>query len=146
MRYRGASWAATSSSSSWRNSTPDELLAAMQAESVAVKIQGALNQPYLLDQSRHAGEANTRSHHCTSSIGITLFRGQPVAVEELLKRADTAMYQAKAAGRNTMRFFDPQMQAAVSARATLDTDLRTAIKPRASSCCTTSRRSMAAGA
>jgi diguanylate cyclase (GGDEF)-like protein/PAS domain S-box-containing protein len=103
------------------------LLAAMQAESVAVKIQGALNQPYLLDLSLAAGEASTRSYHCTSSIGITLFRGHEVAVEELLKRADTAMYQAKAAGRNTLRFFDPQMQAAVSARATLDTDLRTAI-------------------
>jgi diguanylate cyclase (GGDEF)-like protein len=103
------------------------LLAAMQAESVAVKIQGALNQPYLLDLSLAGGEANTRSYHCTSSIGITLFRGHDVDVDELLKRADTAMYQAKAAGRNTLRFFDPQMQAAVSARATLDTDLRTAI-------------------
>ncbi|MBI5898084.1 MAG: EAL domain-containing protein [Rhodocyclales bacterium] len=103
------------------------LLAAMQAESVAVKIQGALNQPYLLDLSLAGGEANTRSYHCTSSIGITLFRDHDVAVEELLKRADTAMYQAKAAGRNTLRFFDPQMQAAVSARATLDTDLRAAI-------------------
>jgi diguanylate cyclase (GGDEF)-like protein/PAS domain S-box-containing protein len=102
-------------------------LAAMQAESVAVKIQGALNQPYLLDLTITGGDLNTRSYHCTSSIGITLFRGHEVAVDELLKRADTAMYQAKSAGRNTLRFFDPQMQAAVSARATLDNDLRAAI-------------------
>jgi diguanylate cyclase (GGDEF)-like protein/PAS domain S-box-containing protein len=102
-------------------------LAAMQAESVAVKIQGALNQPYLLDLTITGGDLNTRSYQCTSSIGITLFRGHEVAVDELLKRADTAMYQAKSAGRNTLRFFDPQMQAAVSARATLDTDLRAAI-------------------
>ena len=104
-----------------------EALAAMQAESVAVKIQNALNQPYLLDLSTADGEFNTRTYHCTASIGITLFRDQSVSVDELLKRADTAMYQAKAAGRNTLRFFDPEMQAAVSARAALDTDLRSAI-------------------
>ena len=104
-----------------------EALAAMQAESVAVKIQAALNEPYLLDLSLSGGEHNTRSYHCTSSIGVTLFRDQSVSVDELLKRADTAMYQAKAAGRNTLRFFDPEMQAAVSARALLDTDLRRAL-------------------
>ncbi len=104
-----------------------EALAAMQAESVAVKIQAALNQPYLLDLSFSGGDLNTRSYQCTSSIGITLFRDQSVSVDELLKRADTAMYQAKAEGRNTLRFFDPEMQAAVSARATLDSDLRAAI-------------------
>jgi diguanylate cyclase (GGDEF)-like protein/PAS domain S-box-containing protein len=104
-----------------------EALAAMQAESVAVKIQAALNQPYLLDLSFSGGDLNTRSYQCTASIGITLFRDQSVSVDELLKRADTAMYQAKAAGRNTLRFFDPEMQAAVSARATLDSDLRAAI-------------------
>jgi len=102
-------------------------VAAMQAESVAVKIQAALREPFLLDLTVAGGESNTRHYHCTSSIGITLFRGSDADVDELLKRADTAMYQAKAAGRNTLRFFDPQMQAAVSARATLDSDLRTAI-------------------
>ena len=104
-----------------------EALAAMQAESVAVKILIALNQPYLLDLSAAGGELNTRSYHCTASIGITLFRDQSVSVDELLKRADTAMYQSKSAGRNTLRFFDPAMQADVSARAALDSDLRAAI-------------------
>ncbi|MFZ4625435.1 MAG: putative bifunctional diguanylate cyclase/phosphodiesterase, partial [Rhodoferax sp.] len=46
---------------------------------------------------------------------------------ELIQRADTAMYQSKAAGRNTLRFFDPEMQAAVQARAALEIDLRRAI-------------------
>ncbi|MDZ4253231.1 MAG: EAL domain-containing protein [Sulfuritalea sp.] len=104
-----------------------EALAAMQAESVAVKIQAMLNEPYLLDLSLSGGEHNTRSYHCTSSIGITLFRDHSVSVDELMKRADTAMYQAKEAGRNALRFFDPEMQAAVSARALLDTDLRRAL-------------------
>jgi EAL domain-containing protein (putative c-di-GMP-specific phosphodiesterase class I) len=105
-----------------------EAVAAMQAESVAVKIQAALNQPYLFDLSLVGGDNDTRSYHCTASIGIALFRDQSLSVDELMKRADTAMYQAKAAGRNTLRFFDPDMQAVVSARATLNADLRTAIR------------------
>ncbi|MCX7155598.1 MAG: EAL domain-containing protein [Rhodocyclales bacterium] len=105
-----------------------EAVAAMQAESVAVKIQAALNQPYLFDLSLVGGDGDTRSYHCTASIGIALFRDQSLSVEELMKRADTAMYQAKAAGRNTLRFFDPDMQAVVSARATLNADLRAAIR------------------
>jgi diguanylate cyclase (GGDEF)-like protein/PAS domain S-box-containing protein len=105
-----------------------EAVAAMQAESVAVKIQAALNQPYLFDLSLVGGDSDTRSYHCTASIGIALFRDQSLSVEELMKRADTAMYQAKAAGRNTLRFFDPDMQAVVTARATLTSDLRTAIR------------------
>jgi diguanylate cyclase (GGDEF)-like protein/PAS domain S-box-containing protein len=104
-----------------------EALAAMQAESVAVKIQAALNEPYLLDLSLAGGALDSRSYQCTSSIGITLFRDQSQSVDELMKRADTAMYQAKAAGRNALRFFDPEMQAAVSARAELDADLRRAV-------------------
>ena len=102
-------------------------LAASQAENVATKIMARLDQPYLLDINLNADGTGKRSHHCTSSIGITLFGGQSVSVDELMKRADTAMYQAKAAGRNTLRFFDPDMQAAVTARAAMEADLRKAI-------------------
>ena len=103
-------------------------LAALQAESVAHKILKQLSLPYRLEVAQDGAPAQLRSHHCSSSIGIALFREQPVTVDELVKRADTAMYQAKAAGRNTMRFFDPEMQAAVTARATLETDLREAVQ------------------
>jgi diguanylate cyclase (GGDEF)-like protein/PAS domain S-box-containing protein len=89
--------------------------AARQAELVAEKILARLNAPY---------ELVGRQHNSSPSIGITLFCGTALGVDELLKRADVAMYQARAAGRNTLRFFDPQMQAAVLARAALDADLR----------------------
>lgn len=92
--------------------------AATQAESVAEKILNALNASYQLENQE------IRS---TPSIGITLFGDQQEGVDEMLKRADMAMYQAKSAGRNTMRFFDPEMQAAVTARAGLESDLRNAI-------------------
>jgi diguanylate cyclase (GGDEF)-like protein/PAS domain S-box-containing protein len=102
--------------------------AAMQAEYVAVKIQDQLRLPYLLEAREKGGNLRIRHvHHCTSSIGIALFQDQSVPVDELMKRADTAMYQAKAAGRNTLRFFDPEMQAAVAARAAMEVDLRKAI-------------------
>ena len=61
-------------------------------------------------------------------MGITLFGAQHENIEEPLKRADLAMYQAKSAGRNTIRFFDPRMQAMVSARAALERDLRQALQ------------------
>jgi diguanylate cyclase (GGDEF)-like protein/PAS domain S-box-containing protein len=89
--------------------------AATQTEVVGEKILATLNQRYLL-----AGH----QHRSTPSIGVTLFGGQRETVEELLKRADLAMYQAKGAGRNAVRFFDPEMQAAVIARAALEVDLR----------------------
>jgi EAL domain-containing protein (putative c-di-GMP-specific phosphodiesterase class I) len=102
----------------------------MQAEALAVKAQAVLCQPYLLDISVNGEARGKRSHHCSSSIGITLFDGMPVTVEELMKRADTAMYEAKALGRNTLRFFDPDMQAVVTAHAALEADLRKAIAER----------------
>ena len=103
-------------------------LAALQAESVAQKILRQLSEPYLLNVVLPGATPQLRSHHCTSSIGIALFHEQPLTVDELVTRADTAMYQAKAAGRNTLRFFDPEMQAIVTARATLEADLREAIQ------------------
>ena len=92
--------------------------AANQAKSVGKKIQAALNQTYLL-----AGQ----EHRVTASIGITLFNGHQETVEDLLQRADLAMSQAKQAGRSTLRFFDPDVQAAVSARAAMERELRKAI-------------------
>jgi len=89
--------------------------AATLAEAVARKILATLNQPYRL---------GGQEHHSTPSIGIALFHDQLSSVDDLLKRADLAMYQAKAAGRNTLRFFDPQMQVVVAARAELEGDLR----------------------
>jgi len=89
--------------------------AANQAEIVAEKILLRLNHPY---------ELIGKQHSSTPSIGITLFSGNDPGADELLKRADVAMYQAKAAGRNTLRFYDPEMQAAVMARTLLDADLR----------------------
>ena len=93
--------------------------AASQAELVAEKILGRLNMPYDLLGKQHSS---------TPSIGITLFSGNQLGTEELFKRADVAMYQAKSAGRNTLRFYDPQMQAAVMTRAALDADLRQGIQ------------------
>ena len=101
--------------------------AAVQATAVAIKIQTQLNQPYLLQVGDKHADQRERSHQCTSSIGITLFRDRSSSVEELVKRADTAMYQAKEAGRNTFRFFDPAMQEIVVAKAILEEDLRRAM-------------------
>jgi predicted signal transduction protein with EAL and GGDEF domain len=79
----------------------------------------------------------------TSSIGITVFGDKRESTNEVLQQADIAMYQAKAAGRNTMRFFAPALQAAVNARAALEEDIRQRSRT-ASSCSTISLRWMAA--
>ncbi len=106
------------------------LVAASQVESIAVKILQAVSQPYQLDLPPLADTTGRRnySYHCTSSIGIALFHDDSASAEELIKRADTAMYQAKSAGRNAMRFFDPEMQARISAHAVLENDLREAVR------------------
>ena len=62
--------------------------------------------------------------HSTLSVGIAIFQGQRESAEELLKRCDMAMYQAKAAGRDALRFFDPQMQAQMAERVALEADMR----------------------
>jgi len=93
----------------------DEAEAATQAEKVAEKILETGAQPYLLKE---------REHHSSFSIGIGLFNATHQGVDELLRRADVAMYQAKANGRNTFCFFDPQMQEALVARAAMENDLR----------------------
>lgn len=92
--------------------------AAVQAELICEKILKTLNQPCLLDGHEHV---------CTASIGISLFSGNALSVAQLIKHADTAMYQSKYAGRNTWHFFDPSMQDALEARLSMQSDLRNAI-------------------
>ncbi|WP_291991727.1 bifunctional diguanylate cyclase/phosphodiesterase [Candidatus Accumulibacter sp. ACC003] len=93
--------------------------AAAQSRNIGEKILAALNSPY--DLAGH-------DYHNTPSIGITLFGGRHDGVDDLMKQADLAMYEAKGAGRNALRFFDPQMQAVVTARASLEKDLRAALQ------------------
>ena len=95
-----------------------DIEAATQTEAVGGKILACLSQTYPLP---------TLDYHGSCSLGATLFRGHEQGIEDLLKQADIAMYQAKKAGRNTMRFFDPQMQESVTAKAALEEELRQAI-------------------
>ncbi|MBV8646604.1 PAS domain S-box protein [Paludibacterium sp.] len=95
-------------------------LAATQIRTVAGTVMEALNHPYPLGPS---------DYHNTPSIGIAMFNAQEkTTVEEQLKHADLAMYQAKAAGRNTLCFFDPQTQAELETRSTLENELRNALR------------------
>ena len=94
---------------------PDLGSAITQVQTVGEKILAAFNQPF---------DLSGKEHYSTSSIGIAVFSGQQQSMDEVLKRADLAMYQAKAAGRNTLRFFDPALQAAVAERVALEADLR----------------------
>ena len=93
--------------------------AASQTESVAEKIRLELDKPYVLNDFECLS---------TGSIGISLFFNHQESAEDLLMHADVAMYQAKTAGRNAIRFFDPQMQTALEARAALEADLRHALE------------------
>jgi diguanylate cyclase (GGDEF)-like protein len=88
------------------------------ARRIAEKILARLNETYQL---------TTFTYQSTPSIGATLFLGTQQAPAELLKQADIAMYEVKDSGRNAMCFFDPQMQATISARVQLEQDLRAAL-------------------
>jgi diguanylate cyclase (GGDEF)-like protein/PAS domain S-box-containing protein len=97
----------------------DVIEAATQAETVGHKILGTFLLDFLIDNC---------AYHGTASIGITLFGGNAQeGSEQPLKRAELAMFQGKAAGRNALRFFDAKMQAEVSSRAALEADLREAV-------------------
>lgn len=97
----------------------DEVSSAEQTEAVGEKMLATLSQPYQL-----AGH----EYHNTSSIGAVLFSGHQQSVDTLLQQADIAMYQVKQSGRNNLRFFDPQMQHAISVRAELESELRKALE------------------
>lgn len=83
----------------------DLLAAEGQAKIVAEKIRLAIAAPYVISM-HHAGQTDvTIEHHCTASIGVVLFPQNDGEPEDYLKWADAAMYQAKEAGRNQIRFY-----------------------------------------
>ncbi|MBN2865471.1 MAG: diguanylate cyclase [Thiotrichales bacterium] len=92
--------------------------AATQAKHIGDKILTQVSMPYLI-----------KGHECiiSASIGVSLSSDHFESVEELMVRSDLAMYQAKSAGRNSVRFFDPSMQASILERSLLENDLRKAI-------------------
>lgn len=97
----------------------EESLALEQAREVAEKILRQATPPYPLGD---------HEYHASLSIGIALFTPQDSLAEEVLMRADAAMYAAKKAGRNTLHFFSPEMQLELKERMALESDLRSALK------------------
>ncbi len=89
------------------------------AEIVSEKILAVMDEPYLL---------RSVEHHSTASLGICIFDTGTDTVTEMLQQADLAMYQAKAAGRNAIKFFEADMQLQASRRTELETRLRNALK------------------
>lgn len=96
----------------------DSPRAAAQAKDIGDKVLASVTQPFKLREFEY---------HGSSSIGIRLFHDGKTSIDDLLKHADTAMYQAKTAGRNTLCFFDPSMQIALEMRTAMITELRQAL-------------------
>ncbi len=99
--------------------SPEQAVAAKQVQHIAEKIMFELSLPIII---------RLHEYIITSSIGITLFIDGDDSTDTLLKQADTAMYRAKKAGRNTFQFFHPSMQVAADTRLEMEKDLRRALR------------------
>ncbi|MFN3879872.1 MAG: putative bifunctional diguanylate cyclase/phosphodiesterase [Nitrincola lacisaponensis] len=93
--------------------------AAKEAERIAVGICGGVSREYQIEG---------HCHYLTASIGIALFADKTMGVDALLSQAEVAKYQAKDAGRNTVSFYDPKIQAEINRRAELEGELRNALE------------------
>lgn len=91
--------------------------AATLANQLGEKIFESMQKPFFL---------KTRDYYAQMSIGVTLLNSDDT-VEDLFKHADIALYQAKNSGRNTLRFFDPTMQATLDLHSALEAELREAL-------------------
>ena len=109
-----------------RHLADDEMAAATRAREVGLKVHRALVAPFHLGEE--GGRETAAAHHSSPSIGVSLFGADELGVDEVIKRADVAMYQAKDAGRSTLRFFDPELQASLVRYAQLAMELRGALE------------------
>jgi diguanylate cyclase (GGDEF)-like protein len=78
---------------------------------VAEKVRELLAKPYALKQQMIGGTESIVTCHCSASIGVALFINHEFSIEDLLKQADIAMYQAKRAGRNSIQYYDSKAPA-----------------------------------
>jgi hypothetical protein len=99
----------------------DAAIATQRAHELVKKIQTSVSQLYPLIPGRP-------DYHITSSIGLTLFGDQESSIDALLKKSDIALYDAKRSGRNTYRFFSPEMQASIDDSTSLVDALRLALQ------------------
>jgi len=99
----------------------DVAIATQRAHDLVKKIQSSVSQLYPLIPGRP-------DYYITSSIGLTLFGDQESSIDALLKKSDIALYEAKRGGRNTYRFFSPEMQASIDSSTSLVDALRRALQ------------------
>ena len=99
-----------------------EVNSVQDAVLTAEKLISSMARPFLIDGQRL---------HATLSVGISIYPDDSKSIEELIKNADTAMYQAKKNGRNNFQLFAPEMNARAVARQTVEQALHTAIEHRA---------------
>lgn len=96
-------------------------VAAQRASGAGEKLLESFVMPFRFD---------SLEHYTSCSIGVTVFDGLSASMDQILKQADLAMYEAKNSGRNSMRFFEPEMQKAIMERAALEQDLREGLQER----------------
>ncbi|MEO8598782.1 MAG: PAS domain S-box protein [bacterium] len=84
----------------------DKAVSTSQSGIIAEKIRISLSEPYLLTVNHDAEPNITVAHRCSASIGVVVFIGNEASQDDVFTWADTAMYQAKEAGRNLVKFYD----------------------------------------
>lgn len=110
------------------NLSEDQTEAAVQAQNIAKKIRDAVAATFWLSTGTGQDHKIPFEYHCSISIGLVLFLDHVVSKKDLLNHADMAMYQAKHAGRDAIRMFDPDMQATLNERTALEIYLRHALR------------------
>lgn len=101
----------------------DDLGKEIEAAKYAIKLVG----DKLLKEINHPFALQDYEHYCTPSIGIYTYAGEGISADEVLKRADAAMYQIKQSGRNNINFYDDSMQPVLDLLSNLKNDLNFAL-------------------